>query len=38
MTCWATHNDYSSPDLPQQEAEGILRRSLGMMQAWVSVD
>ena len=27
--CWTIHNDYSSPDLPQQETEGILQRTLG---------
>jgi hypothetical protein len=37
MTCWTTHNDYSLPDLPQQEAEGILRRPLGMLQALLGV-
>src|ERR1043166_9670222 len=35
--CWLAHNDYSSRYLPRQEAEGILRRPLGLWQPWVGV-
>jgi hypothetical protein len=34
--CRPVQNDYSPPDLLQQEAEDILLQTLGMLQPWQS--